>query len=150
MKSIQVIKLIQVKEDILPFGNTAVVSSIDAARIAHTFLEGVDREHFCVMCLNAKNKVNALHTVSIGTVDQCIVAQRECFKLAILSNSVSIIAFHNHPSGDPQPSSHDIELTRALVKAGDILSITVHDHIIIGYGMDNFVSLKESHHTIWS
>lgn len=150
MKSIQIIKLIQVKEDMLPFGTTAVSSSIEAARIAHTFLEGVDREHFCVICLNAKNKINALHTVSIGTVEQCLVAQRECFKLAIVSNSVSIIVFHNHPSGDPQPSSQDIELTRALVKAGDILNITVHDHIIIGDGMDNYVSLKESQYAIWS
>lgn len=149
MKSIKVIKLIQVKEDVLPFGDTAVSCSTEAARIAHKFLEGVDREHFCLMCLNAKNKINALHTVSIGTVDQCLVAQRECFKLAIISNSVAILIFHNHPSGDPQPSSHDIELTRALVKAGDLLNIKVHDHIIIGDGKDDYVSLKESHHTIW-
>ena len=142
MRNISIVKIMQVKEGALPYETATVSCNNDAAKIVEKFLEGVDREHFGIMCLNAKNRINAINTVSIGAVDQCMVTQRECYKAAILSNSVSVIFFHNHPSGDPEPSRHDINLTKALIDSGKILGITVHDHIIIG-SEGSFVSIRD-------
>ena len=142
MRNINIVRVMQVREGVLSYETTTISCNNDAAKIADKFLEGVDREHFGVMCLNAKNRVNAINTVSIGAVDQCLVTQRECYKAAILSNSVSVIFFHNHPSGDPEPSRQDINLTKALIAGGKILGITVHDHIIIG-SEGSFASMRD-------
>lgn len=66
---------------------------------------------------------------------------REVFKPAILHNAAAIICFHNHPSGDPEPSKEDIKITNCLVKAGKIIGIKILDHIIVSD--DGYVSLKE-------
>ena len=98
-------------------------------------------EHFCILCLNTKNKIVGVHTISIGSLNASIVHPREVFKAAMLNNASGIICLHNHPSGDPEPSRDDIETTHRLVNAGNILGIKVLDHVIIG---DNrYVSLKE-------
>lgn len=104
-------------------------------------LENCDREHFVVIYLNRKGSVTAANVVSIGGLHSSIVHPREVFKPAILTSSSSMILVHNHPSGDPTPSHEDIELTRRLINAGDILGIKVLDHIIIGANGKN-VSLK--------
>jgi len=98
-------------------------------------------EHFCILCLNTKNKIVGVHTISIGSLNASIVHPREVFKAAMLNNAASIICIHNHPSGDPGPSRDDIETTHRLVNAGNILGIDVLDHIIIGDG--RYISLKE-------
>ena len=104
----------------------------DAERIFREYLGDVDREHFCVMMLSTKNRVIGIHTVSIGSIDATLAMPREVFKPAILSNAASVILCHNHPSGDPTPSSDDQSLTSRLADAGSTLGIKVHDHIIIG------------------
>ena len=71
-----------------------------------------------------------------------MVHPREVFKTAILSNSAAIILAHNHPSGKPEPSKDDIDVTKRLVRAGEIIGIDVLDHVIIG-GNDNYQSLRE-------
>ncbi|MFC1591647.1 RadC family protein [Thermodesulfobacteriota bacterium] len=142
MKHIQVVKIMQVREKVLKYETKTISDHKTAVEIIRMFLDGVDREHFGVLCLNAKNNVNAINTVSVGTVDQCMISQRECFKPAILSNSVSVIVFHNHPSGDPIPSSHDIQLTKRIIEGGKILGIAVHDHIIIAE--NGFYSFRET------
>lgn len=98
-------------------------------------------EHFCIFCLNTKNRIVGVHTISIGSLNASIVHPREVFKAAMLNNASAIICLHNHPSGDPEPSREDIETTKRLVKAGDILGIDVLDHIIIGDG--RYTSLRE-------
>ena len=98
-------------------------------------------EHFCILCLNTKNKIVGVHTISIGSLNASIVHPREVFKAAMLNNAASIICILNHPSGDPGPSRDDIETTHRLVNAGNILGIDVLDHIIIGDG--RYISLKE-------
>src|SRR5690606_3834022 len=90
------------------------------------------QEHFCILCLNTKNKIVGVHTISIGSLNSSIVHPREVFKAALLNNANAIICLHNHPSGDPEPSRDDIETTRQLVQAGEIIGIEVLDHIIIG------------------
>lgn len=107
----------------------------------HLDLESCDREYFIAVYLNRKGKVNATSIISIGGLNSSIVHPREVFKPAILTSSASIILVHNHPSGDPAPSDEDIEFTKKLIDAGDIIGIQVLDHIIIGYG--RYVSLKE-------
>nr|WP_279232882.1 JAB domain-containing protein [Mobilisporobacter senegalensis] len=78
----------------------------------------------------------------MGTVNSCIVSPKEVFKHAILSNAVNIIVFHNHYSGDPTASIEDINTTKRLVDAGNLLGISVVDQIIIG-DEDIFLSLRE-------
>jgi DNA repair protein RadC len=93
-----------------------------------------------VAYLNRKGYLNAVHVVSIGGLYSSIVHPREVFKPAFETSSASVILAHNHPSGDPTPSQEDVEITRRLIEAGNILGITVLDHIVIGSG--RYVSLK--------
>ena len=100
----------------------------------------LDREHFVVMSLNTKNRVLDIRTVSIGTLSSSLVHPREVFSHPIKISAASIILVHNHPSGDPTPSSEDLSITRRLVEVGDLLGITVLDFLIIG---NTCVSLRE-------
>lgn len=101
------------------------------------------REHFSVLCINNKNMVVGYHTASIGTVTESIVHPREVYSVAILTGASGIIVCHNHPSGNVEPSRHDIETTRRLVEAGKIIGIPLVDHILVGFATDEFKSLKE-------
>ncbi len=105
------------------------------------YLQHADREHFVVMMLCTQNRIIGLSTVSIGTLNAALVSPREVFKAAILANAASVILAHNHPSGDPQPSPEDVQVTNTLRKAGHILEIPVLDHIIVG-DSGRFSSLK--------
>ena len=98
------------------------------------------QEVFGILILNTKNKIVAVHEVSRGALNSSMVHPREVFKPAVLHNAASIICFHNHPSGDTEPSKDDIETTKRLVEAGKIMGIEVLDHIIVG---DKYTSLKE-------
>ncbi len=142
MKRVNIVSIQLVKEKSLSYVTNVVTCPKDASVIAEDFLKGVDREHFVVMCLDTKNKVNAINTVSIGGLNSCPVHPREVFKAAILSNSASIILVHNHPTGDTTPSREDKEVSKRLVEAGEILGIGVFDHIIVGEN-GKFISLKE-------
>jgi DNA repair protein RadC len=99
------------------------------------------QEVFGILILNTKNKIVAVHEISRGTLNSSMVHPREVFKPAVLHNAAAIICFHNHPSGDPEPSKEDIEMTKLLVGAGKIMRIEILDHIIVGD--DGYVSLKE-------
>jgi len=99
------------------------------------------QEVFGILLLNTKNKIVAAHEVSRGALNSSLVHPREVFKPAVLHNAAAIICFHNHPSGDPEPSRDDIEITKRLVEAGKIMGIEILDHIIVGE--DSYVSLKE-------
>lgn len=94
----------------------------------------LDREHFVVLHLDGKNRVIAKETVSIGSQNQSIVHPREVFKAAVHNGSAAIICAHNHPSGDPEPSTEDKTITKRLVEVGGLLGIPIRDHIIIGEG----------------
>jgi len=100
-----------------------------------------DREKFIVLHLSTKNEVTSYEVVSIGTLNASLVHSREVFKASILANAASIILCHNHPSGDTEPSTEDITLTKRLIEAGLILGIEILDHVIFATG--NYTSLKE-------
>src|SRR6185503_4763571 len=89
------------------------------------------REHFVVLLLNARHEVEAVETVSIGSLNASIVHPREVFLPAVLASAASIVLCHNHPSGDPEPSEEDLSITRRLVQVGDLLGIGVLDHVIV-------------------
>lgn len=91
-----------------------------------------DREVFAAIALNTKNRVLGVWQVSIGSLNASIVHPRELFRTAVMLGAASVVVGHNHPSGDPTPSGADIQLTRRLVKAGDVLGIEVLDHIVVG------------------
>lgn len=92
----------------------------------------LDREHFNVLILNTKNQVLAIENISIGTLNSSSVHPRELFKAAVKKSAASLILVHNHPSGDPTPSQQDLDLTKRLMEAGEVIGINILDHIIIG------------------
>ncbi len=103
-----------------------------AAACVREEFRSADREVFRVLLLDTKNRLLGITQVSVGTVNASLVEPREVFKDAIAHSATSVILAHNHPSGDPTPSSEDVAVTKRLIKAGEIVGIPVHDHIIIG------------------
>lgn len=106
----------------------------DVVALCAPQLRGRDREHFWTLALNTKNRLIRVIEVSVGSLNASIVHPRELFKDAVRSSAASVVVVHNHPSGDPTPSGADIQLTRRLVKAGDVLGVEVLDHVVIGDG----------------
>ena len=140
-KRINIVSIKMVKESSFLYQTCQILSPSDAYEMIKEQLEGVDREQFIIACLNTKNEPTNITLVSVGSLNKAIVHPREVFKTAILSNAASIMAFHNHPSGETTPSQQDIQLTKRLYEAGELLGIKLLDHLIIGDG--SFTSLKE-------
>ncbi|KRT87103.1 MULTISPECIES: JAB domain-containing protein [Bacillus] len=113
------------------------------AEIVKHYIRDEDREIFLVLIFNIKMRLTAIHRCSIGAIDEAIVTPREVFKSAILNNAAAIAVAHNHPSSDPTESKKDIETTKRLHRAGDILGIRLLDHIIVAANTDEYVSFKE-------
>ena len=105
-------------------------------------IRSLRKEHFVSVFLNARNQMICRETVSVGTLSASLVHPREVFAPAVGSSAASVILAHNHPSGDVTPSREDIELTRRMVQAGDIMGIEVLDHIIVA--AERFLSMKEA------
>ena len=99
-----------------------------------SFLMKETKEMFLTLHLDGKNRIIVMDLVSIGSLNQSIVHPREVFKTALLSNAAAIILVHQHPTGDPSPSTEDIAITRRLKEAGEIMGIKILDHIIVGDG----------------
>ena len=143
MVRINFYKLKMVKEDSALYEVPVIKSPTEVYQAAKQLLalHEEPEEDFCILCLNTKNKIVGVHTISIGSLNASIVHPREVFKAAMLNNASGIICLHNHPSGDPEPSRDDIEITRRLVEAGEIMGIKVLDHVIIGE--QSYLSMKE-------
>ncbi|PEB42246.1 JAB domain-containing protein [Bacillus pseudomycoides] len=117
----------------------------DGAKVASKFIGDDDREVFFVMCLNTKNEVVVVHRCHVGALNASIVHPREVFKSAILNNCSSIITAHQHPSRSVQPSREDVEVTKNLVKAGEILGIEMLDQLIVN-DRGEFYSIRDNRH----
>lgn len=100
------------------------------------------QEEFHIVTLNGKLAVIQTHQVSIGTLDASLVHPREVFRPAIRDAAKAIVLAHNHPSGDPQPSREDREVTRRITEVGKLLDINVIDHIVMG--RSGCVSIREA------
>jgi DNA repair protein RadC len=118
-----------------PAGERPVVSTPeDVVALCATQFRGLDREHFWALALSTKNRLLRMVEVSVGSLNSSIVHPRELFKEAVRLSAASVVIVHNHPSGDPTPSSADLQLTRRLARAGEVLGIEVLDHVVIGDG----------------
>ena len=143
-KAKQILALIELVKRMFNTKNgnpVACTSPKDVAGLLTPEMQFLDREHFKVLSLSTKNKVITIETVSIGSLNSTIVHPREIYKNPIKNSAAAIIAVHNHPSGDPTPSSEDIEITKRLYQVGELLGIELLDHIIIGDG--EYFSFKE-------
>jgi DNA repair protein RadC len=98
-------------------------------------------EQFGVVLLDTKHRVLRTKVVSVGTLDASIVHPREVFREATAAGAAALVLFHNHPSGDPEPSPEDVQLTRRMMAAGVLMGIDVIDHVILADAQ--FCSLKE-------
>jgi DNA repair protein RadC len=104
-------------------------------------LRDADREHFVAFDLNVRHRIITRRVVAIGTLSSVEVHPREVFKPAICNSAAAMIVVHNHPSGDPEPSRQDIELTTRLREVAELCGIPLLDHVIIG--SEGYVSLAE-------
>jgi len=113
----------------------------DAAQVLMPTLGHQTREHLVVLVLDTRNRVIHQETLYVGTINMSLCRIAEVFGVAMQHNAAGIVVAHNHPSGDPNPSPEDIELTRRLVDAGKLMEIAVLDHLVIGH--NTYVSLRE-------
>lgn len=109
-----------------------ITSPEDVKTLVMEDMRYLDREHFKVIYLDRKGGIIVTEDISVGGLHSSMAHPREVFKNAVKRSAASIILVHNHPSGDPHPSNEDMETTRRLVEAGQIVGIEVLDHVIIG------------------
>jgi DNA repair protein RadC len=143
-KAIQILAAVEIGRRIsnLSYNDRYVIRSPeDGANYVMNDMRFLSQEHFVCLYLNTKNQVIHKQTIFIGSLNASIVHPREVYREALKRSAASIIALHNHPSGDPTPSREDIEVTKRLVECGKIIGIDLLDHLIIGE--NKFVSLKE-------
>jgi DNA repair protein RadC len=104
-------------------------------------LKDKKKEHFYALYLDTKNRIIEEELVSVGILDASLIHAREVFSPAIKANCRSVILVHNHPSGDCEPSTNDKEVTKNLINAGELLGISVLDHVIVG--KETYMSFNE-------
>jgi DNA repair protein RadC len=118
-----------------------VTSPSDAANLLMSEMMLLEQEHLRLILLDTRNKVQSTPTIYVGSLNTSVIRIGELFRAALRENAAAFIVAHNHPSGDPSPSPEDINVTRQIAKAGELLDIELLDHIIIGH--KRYVSLKE-------
>ena len=99
------------------------------------------REHFDVLMMDNRNRLIRHHRVSTGSLSTSVVHPREVYRPVIRESAAGVIFCHGHPSGDPQPSREDVEITHRLRQVGEVMGIRVHDHVVCGH--DRFFSFKQ-------
>lgn len=132
-----------VHEGSVPYGK-GVDTAGDAGELLVKLIGDEPQEVFLALGLNTRHRVQAVYEVSRGTLSSALVHPREVFGPALRIGVAAIIVGHNHPSGDPEPSSEDVELTRRLREAGELLGVPLLDHFVIGDG--RWVALRDRMH----
>jgi DNA repair protein RadC len=115
----------------LPFPPGRLATPRDAAAVLVPILRDEVVEVCGLLCLSARVDILAYHELSRGTLDSTIVHPRDIFRIALLANAATVVVGHNHPSGDPTPSSDDLVLTERLKNAGTLIGISLSDHLIV-------------------
>lgn len=141
-KGLTVIKLQMVREEVEYYGEKKITNPKDVEEVVRKFIGNADREVFVAINLSSANKINSIHVISVGSLNQSLVHPRECFKAALLTNAQSVVFAHNHPSGTVEPSLEDRQVTSQLKQCGQLLEIQVLDHVIIGE--KGFFSFQEN------
>jgi len=119
----------------------ALQSPADAARYLLPRFSTRPVETFGLLALDARHRLRREAVISVGCLTASLVHPREVFQEAVVSRAAALVLFHNHPSGDPEPSAEDLALTRRLAAAGSLMGIEVLDHLVLGAG--RYVSLKD-------
>ena len=114
---------------------------IEAAEFVRRLIANDAREHFVALLLDGRHRPIGYQVVSVGTATASLVHPREVFQGAVGVGAVAVIVAHNHPSGDPRPSTEDLDVTRRLVSAGELLGIQVLDSLVVTEG--EHVSIRE-------
>ena len=126
-----------------PLYSKEPMNNPDAAiRVMNEFLSQMDRELFCIVNLQADLTPINMNIVSVGSLNEALINPREIFKSAILSNAHSMMLIHNHPSGNLTPSTSDIQTTARMQELGELMGISLVDHIITGRD-GNYYSLRD-------
>jgi len=144
VKAAQVHAVLELSRRIAKQKHSKDIKITSANSIANLYMEDLrhlKKECFKVVYLDTKNTIISDENISVGSLNASIVHPREVFKNAIKQSANSIIVIHNHPSGDPNPSREDINVTKRIEKAGELLGIALLDHIIIGD--QRYISFKE-------
>ncbi|MDO8686526.1 MAG: DNA repair protein RadC [Clostridiales bacterium] len=145
VKALQIKAVAEISKRLSSFsglsGKVAIKSSDCVARLFMEEMRHLTKEVFKVAFLNTKNCIVKQLDISVGSLSASIVHPREVFAEAVKAACSAVLFVHNHPSGDPEPSGEDIETTKRLCNAGNIIGIKVLDHIIIGDG--HYISFKE-------
>ena len=135
-KAMQMLSLVELAKrynKLVNNGHTEIIRNAkDVYNIFSDKFREYKQESLNVILLDTKNKIINTKEISIGTLNSSLMHPREIFKEAIRESAYSIIIVHNHPSGDPEPSKEDIEMTKKIIEAGKLLNILVLDHVIIG------------------
>jgi len=118
-----------------------VTTPEEVYKLINSKIKNYAKEHFFVLSFDSRNGFLGCDEISVGSLNANIVHPRETFETAIHHHAAQIVLAHNHPSGDPEPSEDDLEITKRLVEAGKILGIEVFDHIIVV--QNGFLSFKE-------
>lgn len=116
-----------------------------AEYLADAYAKTPHQETLWVICLDRRNKPISRTMVTMGTLTCALAHPREIFKIAILASAAAIIVSHNHPSGDPSPSPHDVQMTKQLREAARIIDIDLLEHLIVGTIEDD--PLKVGHYS---
>lgn len=131
---IPLVRLSAVREKSLAYHGEILNSAENAAKFIQDFLHNTDREYVVACCTDAKMHPVSVEIVAIGSLQICPLEPREVFKNAVLANAAYLLLFHTHPSGDPQPSNADVDMTKRIKASGELLGIPLLDHIVLGEG----------------
>jgi DNA repair protein RadC len=143
-KAVRVLAALELGARLASDGGSAspsLESPQDAARYLLPRYASRPVETFGLLALDVRHRLRREAVVSMGCLTSSLVHPREVFQEAVLSRAAALVLFHNHPSGDPEPSADDLALTRRLAAAGTLMGIEVLDHLVLGAG--RYVSLKE-------
>ena len=135
VKAIQIKCIAELSRRIAKTTASCQVCLSSPASVADYFMEDMrheEQEQLVLLMLNSKNRILKEKMIFKGTVNYSCISPREIFIEAVKAKAVHIVLIHNHPSGDPTPSREDILMTRQIQEAGELLGITLLDHIIIG------------------
>jgi DNA repair protein RadC len=152
VKALQLVAVMALARRVIrgEMGDSPLLDSPEAVfDFARTMTQGLEIEKFWTLCLNRKNRLIRDIEITTGTANSSLVHPREVYKEAVRLGASAIIVFHNHPSGDPAPSSADIQVTRRLREAAEIMDIDLLDHMVIGHPDQDprkigFYSFKEA------
>lgn len=144
-KAIEILSIIEIAKRLKAVSSIEkpLLNPYDIFGRVHNQLMFLKQEHFLLLCLDNKNKVIKEKTIFIGSLNMSVVTPREVFKEAIAISSAKIVLVHNHPSGDALPSEEDLLMTEQFQKLGQMMSIEVIDHIVIGWNQFYSIMAKQ-------